>query len=87
MKTTDLRIENDYTGYLEAYNGKESFDSYTEAVNALHETIKTNCSQLLDAFPKAKWGVGYMDKETERWVELYSISSSRVKKLMSANML
>ena len=74
-----LKIENDFIGYLETIHFS---NDYLSAINALHIAIKGDFNYLLKEYPKAKWNVGYIDEKTETWVNLYSISTNNVMKLI-----
>ena len=59
MTTTGIKLENDFVGYIEDPNGHDVFGTVSEAINALHETIKFE-EGLVAEYRKAVWSVGYM---------------------------
>ena len=70
-----FKLENDHIGYI----GFEE-QEYTNAVFCLHDMIKNNEDWLND-YPKAKWNVNLFDDETSESKIVYSLTTSKIKKL------
>jgi len=70
-----FRLENDHIGFI----GFEEQD-YTTAIRALHELIENNNDWVND-YPKAKWNVEMFDKETGEAKIVYTLTTSKIKKL------
>ena len=70
-----FRLENDHIGFI----GFTEYE-YTNAVSALHENIKEN-HEWLDENPKAKWNVEMFDQETGEVKIVYTLTTSKIKKL------
>lgn len=83
MKHKTLRIENDFLGYLET---RCFLNNYSDAVQALHDCIKNEFNYLLEEYPKSKWNVGYVDETTGYWVDIYTISTAKIKKLIKLDL-
>ena len=73
MKT--FKLENDHIGYI-GFDEQE----YTNAVFCLHDMIKNNQDWLND-YPKAKWNVNLFDDETSESKIVYTLTTSKIKKL------
>lgn len=70
-----FRLENDYIGFI----GFTEYE-YTNAVFCLHEIIKNNQDWVND-YPKAKWSVEMFDEETGEAKIVYTLTTSKIKKL------
>lgn len=73
MKT--FKLENDYIGYI----GNEEYE-YTNSVSLLHQIIK-DTPEWIEEYPKSKWNIELFDGETGESKIVYSLTTSKIKKL------
>ncbi len=61
----------------------ESFVDLQQAMNELMNLIKDR-EDLLKEYPKSNWGIGYIENDT--WVQIYKISSAKIRKLQKLDL-
>jgi len=77
-----LTMDNDYVGYLDT----DTLISYTHAVDTLHNLIKGDMAWMITDYPKSKFTI-YMRDDKDKDTKLYTISASKVKKLIKLGVL
>ena len=81
-----IKIDNDFIGYLN-WNGMETFDSFEYAFAKLMDLVKFDLNFVLKEYPKSRFSISILNRETGKTKILFQISSFRLKKLISQNLL